>query len=355
MIRTRLVGGALVPLLFSIACSNGATSGAGGGGGANASTASTGSSSVASSGAIAATTGTGAGGAMPAGTPTFVAAGYDLRRLVSTDGSTWKDDQSDPPDPLDNIGDGIAFGRGIVAVVAHSGLVTSHDGATWTKVGAPLPQAWPGLGGGQILFTGEAFLAIAGADSYDSPDGVTWTKHTSSAGATHWKGLAQGNGHFVAVGDSNAAGGDRKVSEDGVAWHDYVEGGPALRALAFGAGVFVAVGAQGHVETSSDGVTWEDHSDPTYGDVENLVFADGSFLFCAYPKCFTSPDGKSFTGHDAVSPPNGPITHGLGLYVSVVWESNILTSPDGLTWTRVFQGASGTPALASVGFGLLGP
>jgi hypothetical protein len=336
-----------------VACSTQAASGTGGAGGAAQQATSTSQASTsASTGASTTSSGTGGG---PTGTPTFVVAGYDLRRVTSTDGMTWSNDVSDPPDPNDNIGDGIAFGRGLVAVVAHSGLVTSRDGVNWTKVGAPLPQAWPGLGGGQVVFTGDEFLIIAGSSSFDSPDGVAWTEHTSSAGATHWKGLAFGNGHFVAVGDSNAAGGDRKASEDGITWHDYVEGGPALRALAFGNGVFVTVGAQGHVETSSDGATWQDHGDPALGDLSNLVFADGAFLTCAYPKCFTSPDGVAWTPHDAQSPPDGPITHGLGLYLSITWESNILVSSDGFAWTKAWSGAQGTPALASVGFGLLGP
>lgn len=327
------------------ASSSGATGGAGTGG--------TGTTSA---------TGTGVGGGGPggaSGTPTFVVAGYDLRRIVSTDGKTWEHDLSDPPDPmnLDNIGDGIAFGKGLCVIVAHSGLVTTPDGITWTKVGAPLPQQWPGLGGGKVVYTGSSFLIVASSDTYESSDGVTWQKFSSSAGATHWNGLAYGNGHFVAVGDSNSAGGDRKASEDGQTWHDYVAGGARYGAVAFGNGVFVAVGDGGMIKSTPDGVTWKDASDASLGDLGNLVFADGAFLTCppGLSRCYTSPDGAVWTGHAATGAPNGPLAHGLGLYFSVTWESNISTSPDGFTWTQVFSGAAGSNALASVGFGLLGP
>jgi hypothetical protein len=134
-------------------------------------------------------------------------------------------------------------------------------------------------------------------------------------------------------------------------------GGTSYTALAFGNGVFVAVGAGGFVQTTPDGVTWIDKTDTSLGDLGNLVFADGVFLTCpnAASSCYTSPDGGTWTAHPAKSPPNGAIGYGAGLYLSVTWESNIWTSPDGFTWTLAFSGASGSNALQSVGFGVLGP
>jgi hypothetical protein len=342
--------------LSASACSSSSTKPGTGGSGTGGDTTAT--SGTAGGTSTSSTTSTGTGGA--AGTPTFVVAGYDLRRIVSTDGVTWDHDTSDPPDPdgLDNIGDGIAFGNGLCAVVAHSGLVTTRDGITWTKVGDPLPQKWPGLGGGKVVFDStKGWVIIAGSDSYLSSDGVAWTKHTSNAGATHWNGFAYGNGHFVAVGDSNSAGGDRKASEDGVAWHDYQEGGPRYAGVAFGNGVFVAVGDGGMIHTTADGASWDDHSDGGYGDLANIVFAKGEFLTCspASSKCYTSADGAAWTAHDVSFAPGGPLTHGLGVYLSVSWESNIWTSPDGLAWNKVWSGDPGSNAFNAVGFGDLGP
>lgn len=333
--------------------SSSSSHGSGGSGGGDSTSSGSGGETSTTSGS----TGTGAG--QPAGTPTFVVAGYDLRRIVSTDGAAWDHDVSDPPDPqsLDNIGDGIAFGKGVCAVVAHSGLTTTRDGVTWTKIGDPLPQKWPGLGGGKVIFDGDTFLIVASADTYLSKDGVSWQKYSSSAGATHWNGLASGNGHFVAVGDSNSAGGDRKASEDGITWHDYQEGGERYGALAFGNGVFVAVGNKGTIHTTADGVTWADHSSASMGDLGNLVFANSQFLTClpVAGKCFTSPDGVTWTPHDLQGSPDGPLAYGLGLYLSISWSSNIWTSKDGFAWTKAFSGDQGSNAFASVGFGEVGP
>jgi len=258
---------------------------------------------------------------------------------------------------LDNIGTGIAFGKGTCAVVADSGLVTTRDGINWTKIGAPLPQAWYGLGGGKVIFDGNMFLIVASGDTYTSTDGVTWSKFSTADTSTHWAGLQFGNGHYVAVGDTN-----RKASEDGQTWHDYVQGGPGFTGLAFGNGVFVAVGNNGLIETTPDGVTWTvatDTVDAGLGDLSNIVFANGAFLTCApsssYSICLTSTDGLTWTSHAATHAPNGPLGFGMGLYISVTWESNIWTSTDGLTWKEEFSGDAASNPLASVGFGLLGP
>jgi len=128
-------------------------------------------------------------------------------------------------------------------------------------------------------------------------------------------------------------------------------------ALAFGNGVFVAVGNKGTIHTTADGVTWADHSSPSMGDLGNLVFANGQFLTClpVAGKCFTSPDGVTWTPHDLQGSPDGPLAYGLGLYLSISWSSNIWTSKDGFSWTKAFSGDQGSNAFASVGFGEMGP
>jgi hypothetical protein len=352
---------ALSLLLFG--CGGGATgstsTGSGGAGGSTStSTASAGGSTSSAGGnassSSASASGSGTGGGAPQGTPMFITAGYEDRRLSSLDGTTWSHDISDPPDPggLDNIGTGIAFGKGLVLVVGHTGAVTSNDGITWTKLPAPLPQKWPGLGGGTAIFANGQFVVVAGDKSYTSPDGVTFKETMNAAPATHWSGIAYGNGKLVAVGDSNSSGGDRKTSDDGETWHDYLEGGPHYHGVAFGNGIFVLVGENGLCLTTTDGSKFDDHTDASLG-FDNLAFGNGVFLSCGNAACQTSPDGKTWTKKDGYGP-GGRLAFGLGLFVGLSWKSNISTSPDGFTWTKAFSGADPEPALASVAFGLVG-
>ena len=357
---TLVVVPAALTLLLS-GCGDGGTgttsTGSGGAGGGSSASASAGGSTASAGGsdAVSSASSSGTGGGAPQGTPMFITAGYEDRRLSSLDGTAWSHDISDPPDPggLDNIGTGIAFGKGLVLVVGHTGAVTSTDGATWTKLPDPLPQKWPGLGGGAAIFANGQFVIVAGDRSYTSPDGVTFKQTMSAASATHWSGLAYGNGKLIAVGDSNAAGGDRKVSEDGETWHDYMQGGPHYHGVAFGNGVFVLVGEQGLCQTTTDGSKFDDCSDPNLG-FDNLTFGNGVFLSCGNAACQTSPDGKAWTKKDGYGP-GGRLAFGLGLFVGLNWKSSISTSPDGFTWKQVFSGADAEPALASVAFGLVGP
>jgi hypothetical protein len=289
------------------------------------------------------------------GVSMYVASGYQNRRIVSLDSKTWIHDVTDPPSSLDDIGTGLAIGMGMIVVAGDTGIYTSTDGSSWTKLPPPVPQAWPGLGGCAATYGDGEFVIVASNDSWTSTDGVTFTDNApdgASIAATHWDGLAFGNGHFFAVGDSNGPG-DRKVSEDGVNWHDYVQDAtPWTGGVAFGAGVFVAVGASGRRAWTTDGVSINDVSDTTLGDINGVAFGDGTFVVAGANATATSTDGMTWT--TSASYPAGKLNFGGGLFLTTTWVSNILTSPDGQTWTTVFSGDSGTPALARIAWGVVG-
>jgi hypothetical protein len=75
---------------------------------------------------------------------------------------------------------------------------------------------------------------------------VSWTQRTS--GTSNWlNGVAYGNGLFVAVGD----GGTILTSPDGVSWTQRTSGtSNQLNGVAYGNGLFVAVGWDGTILTS---------------------------------------------------------------------------------------------------------
>ena len=283
----------------------------------------------------------------------FIATGYQNRRIVSFDHTkTWVNDVNDPPNSLDDVGTGVAFGLGEVIVAGHTGIYTSTDAKTWTHLPLPVPQAWPGLGGAAAAFGNDTFVVVSSSDAWTSTDGVTFTKHSPDGGygalsATHWNGMAVGKGHFFAVGDSNGPG-DRKVSEDGVTWHDYVQDAQAWGGVAFGQGVFVAVGRAGRRVWTTDGVTLNDVSNATLGDLGGVAFGGGTFLVSGTRGAATSTDGKTWTTIAGIP---GVSSYGEGLFLTNTWASNVLTSPTGAKWTTVFSGASNSPALARVTWG----
>lgn len=65
----------------------------------------------------------------------------------------------------------VAFGAGTFVAVGHGVIATSQDGWTWKTQERPESDkfSW-------IVWTGEAFLAGGGRQSYSSADGRTWTE-----------------------------------------------------------------------------------------------------------------------------------------------------------------------------------
>jgi hypothetical protein len=150
----------------------------------------------------------------------------------------------------------------------------------------------------------------------------------------------------VAVGDKNASIGVRKVSEDGTTWHDYSdEVGFRLNGVAYGNGVFVAVGQGSNGIISADGKTWERIESLGLGDFPVIAFGGGKFVACA-GRCRSSSDGKTWSAAGA-SP--APSTHafGKGQWVGMGGDQ-AYTSADGLRWTA--RGTVGT-GIERVAFG----
>jgi len=114
--------------------------------------------------------------------------------------------------------------------------------------------------------------------------------------------------------------------------------------VAYGAGVFVAVGANagntaGTVSaTSPDGITWTNRTIPS-GIYYGVVFAGGQFLaFGASGVLATSPDGITWTARTSTTTIQlCSMAYGNGLYVAVGATTSTpgvcVTSPDGITWT----------------------
>jgi hypothetical protein len=117
--------------------------------------------------------------------------------------------------------------------------------------------------------------------------------------------------------------------------------GPKLNALATGPIRAVAVGVQGHVVSSSDGVTWSTQSLGVNRNFSDALYANGTFVAVGalhndsgvHSLAATSPDGVAWTEQATDSRAWKSVTHGNGTFVAV-GDHTIDTSPDGVTWTR---------------------
>lgn len=212
-----------------------------------------------------------------------------------------------------------------------------------------------------VSFFAAAILALT-AVSVSAQQNWRWAN--SLPASEQWKDVAYGNGVYVAVGlDATIA-----TSPDAITWtiRRMSTANPTLNGVAFANGLFVAVGmgtsdsiGAGLIMTSTNGIDWTinstvaatysaQYSEVLYGGGTWVVSGSGSNIL-------TSTDGLNWTSR---SFPSGVIpgtgSYGAGKFVLSASGNTVITSPDGITWTRTaVAGAIGasSPYLPDVTFG----
>ena len=153
--------------------------------------------------------------------------------------------------------------------------------------------------------------------------GTTWTVRVP--GFSGLDGVAYGNDTFVAVGEDGAI----LTSPDGVNWTQRTSGtSNRLRGVTYGNGLFVAVGEDGTILTSPDGATWTQRTLETNDDFIGVTYGNGTFVAVGDGAILTSPDGVNWTQRTSeTSDDLYAVTYGNGLFVAVGIYGTILTSP----------------------------
>jgi hypothetical protein len=179
----------------------------------------------------------------------FLAVGAGGTRLVSNNLVDWsgRNTTNDAYYGVGSDGTGVdaAGVNGIVARLQEDGdweTVATSFGARELRSVAHLGATWVVTGGGGTLLT--------------SPEGITFTRRDSGSKAELWSSASNGqpDGRIVVVG----AGGAILVSDDqGQTWtpaKDPLK--QTLFSVAYGPAGFVAVGVDGAIIRSTDGLTW---------------------------------------------------------------------------------------------------
>jgi hypothetical protein len=139
----------------------------------------------------------------------------------------------------------------------------------------------------KTIATNGSTIYVAGGSNgvlYSSTDsGVTWTSRTSGFGSSVIGAIAYGNGIFVAVGNSGLI----TTSTDGVTWTARTAGVAAnnLYYVAYINNLFVAVGGganggTGGITTSTDGITWTKRTTPTTSstNIYSVTYGGGYYV-----------------------------------------------------------------------------
>ena len=120
-------------------------------------------------------------------------------------------------------------------------------------------------------------------------------------------------------------------------WHLRYSSSNILNTVAYGNGTFVAVGKQGTILNSVDGITWGPKTSGTSMDLEGVTYGNSTFVAVGdHGTILISPDGGTWTPRTPYSGTTenlSGIAYGNGIFVAVGDYRTVLTSPDGYTWT----------------------
>jgi hypothetical protein len=180
-----------------------------------------------------------------------------------------------------------------------------------------------------------------------------WTSVTNSPfGTNKVRAIVYGNNKFVAVGSN----GKMATSTDGVTW-TAVTNGPFgtsdIDAIAFGNGTFIA-GTSYKMATSTDGITWTAVADSKFsagsiyggsGSIYAIAYGNGKFVaggrdIFGTGMTYSSDNGVTWTAATADGEYDfgysiESIAYGSGKFVSGSSDGKMTYSSDGATWTAV--------------------
>jgi hypothetical protein len=162
-----------------------------------------------------------------------------------------------------------------------------------------------------------------------------WTARTTPNDG--YQRIAYGNGLFVAIGTTT----NFITSPDGINWTTRTAPSATWLSITYGNGLFVAVSTSNIVATSPDGITWTSRTNASSRVWRGVTYGNGLFVAVASSvagnRVATSPDGITWTSRTTPADNDWwAVTYGNGLFVAVSQTgtgNRVMTSPDGITWT----------------------
>lgn len=205
--------------------------------------------------------------------------GLAERVITSTDGRAW----TEIVPPATSQWRDVVYGQDRFVAIAPGltdAIIYSLDGINWSATNLPFPNAWKGIAYGKGLFA--AVSSDGSAEQIvTSADGAAWTKRMQPEnGFRRIKFLFD-----KFIGTSVVAANRTMISNDGISW----ESGPqeaeenTWEDMVYGGGLYVAVAGDGtnRIMTSTDGMNWTARSAPEQNAWRAVTYGDGQFVAVA--------------------------------------------------------------------------
>ncbi len=221
---------------------------------------------------------------------------------------------------------------GAVAVGEFEGgpsAIGSADLLEWTGVrtAAGLPLADIAYGGGRHVIVG------LGNQTFSAIDPTRWMESEGGAFDVELYAVTYGEGLFVAGGQDSAAG-MVVTSRDGITWSEPIYVGDKVLDLAYGNGTFVAVGQNGAIHTSDDGVTWTERDSGTLDPLFRVRHVGDAFFVLHGMEAIESTDGVTWTRRELTVELTDIVYTGE-TYVGIGSAGAVYRSDDRATWTTI--------------------
>ncbi len=254
--------------------------------------------------------------------------------ITSTDGQKWSLHQLESEMYIRKI---MNIDDKIIACTSE-GVAISSDGLQWSSV--KLPSTF-NASINDIIMSNDKYLAIgAQGDVFESSDLKDWslllnTQRNLGTG-TILNAIAYGNGIYAAVGDNELIA----LTNDGQYWRTAKKGFGNINDIAYNGDTYVICG-KGFIFASKGGAVWDQVYDTRGYQLTSVSWVNNRFFAVGHGYILTSLDGYDWTRVD-----DGVLTT-KGIYEmaqSIAWnssvyvisaQSSILVSKDGSSWDKI--------------------
>jgi Pectate lyase superfamily protein len=189
----------------------------------------------------------------------------------------------------------------------------------------------PETGHTEILTEHSEILNLANTYTYRNTD--SGYNPVTGGSRPEFNKVTYGNNLYVAVGTNGSV----LTSADGVSWSNTASGVTNnLLSITYGNSKFVAVGGNGTVIYSSNATTWQSSGAVAYTTINDVVFGNGIFVLVTLQgSIFTSPDGITWTQRaSGVTTSLNSITFNGSTFVAVGMSGTVAYSADGIAWSN---------------------
>jgi hypothetical protein len=254
------------------------------------------------------------------------------------DGTVWRTDNvlAGASSTWHSYSTGLPLGRGATSIAVDPLNPQRVVVGYWGVSGVPAPYRSQHV----YLTTtnGASWTDASGTDggppTSNLPDRPVFAVAIDPGSSNGLFGLAWSGSLLVAVG----LDGTVLTSPDGIHWTAQAwDAYNTLVDVAWAGTQFVAVGIGGMILTSPDGTTWTTRkSGPSWEALQGIARSGSTLvaISASLPTVYTSPDGITWTEHGGVAPQALlAVRWGGSQFVACGYSGTIITSPNGVTWT----------------------